>query len=85
MLKTAAEDIVKEVDADADLDVDSLSTDIPDVQFFPDYPLGTPDEESFYINLIRKGFRKDLANELIRKLTAAYEKEIEIPLFEDVE
>lgn len=85
LLKTAAEDIVKEVDADADLDVDSLSTDIPDVQFFPDYPLGTPDEESFYINLIRKGFRKDLANELIRKLTAAYEKEIEIPLFEDVE
>tara|TARA_R100000700_G_scaffold31916_1_gene39071 strand:+ start:1925 stop:6400 length:4476 start_codon:yes stop_codon:yes gene_type:complete len=85
LLKTAATEIAEEIDADGDLDVDSLSTDIPVVQFFPDYPLGTPDEKSFYINLIRKGFREDLANELIGKLVAVYEKETEIPLFEDVD
>jgi hypothetical protein len=85
LLKTAASEIAREVDADADLDVDSLSTDTPVVQFFPDYPLGTPDEKAFYINLIRKGFREDLADELISKLVTVYEKEIEVPLFEDVD
>ena len=90
LLQTAAQDLVKEADTRDTIDIDSLSTDLPNIIFMPDNPFSKKgsnkwDVGNFYLKAKRKGFSKDLLDKLISGLVAAYEEEISVPLFDSVD
>jgi len=85
LLLTAAQELVSEVDTEGTMDIDSLSTDVPNIVFIPDNPLKVPDVQTFYLEATKKGFREDLVNDLIDKLVKVYQTEFETPLFDNVE
>ena len=84
LLLTAAQGLVREVNTEGTMDIDSLSTDVPNIVFTPDNPLKVPDVQTFYLEATKKGFREDLVNDLVNKLVNVYQTEFETPLFEDV-